>query len=75
MTNEPPQSPINPTVPNSRFISLQLHMEKSGKSAEIGVMPVDVKVHGRMGGSGIRWILVEIGAKSLPIVSLAFPHI
>jgi hypothetical protein len=50
-------------------------MEKSGKSAEIGVMPVDVKVHGRMGGSGIRWILVEIGAKSLPIVSLAFPHI
>jgi hypothetical protein len=56
MTNEPPQSPINPTVPNSRFISLQLHMEKSGKSAEIGVMPVDVKVYGRMGGSGNRWI-------------------
>jgi hypothetical protein len=31
-------------------------MIKSGKSAEIGVMPVDVKVHGRMGGSGNRWI-------------------
>jgi hypothetical protein len=50
-------------------------MAKCGKSAEIGVMPVDVKILGRMGGSGIRWILVEIGAKSLPIVSLAFPHI
>jgi hypothetical protein len=50
-------------------------MEKSGKSAEIGVMPVDVKIPGRMGGSGNRWISVEIGAKSLPIVSLAFPYI
>jgi hypothetical protein len=50
-------------------------MMKSGKSAEIGVMPVDVKVPGRMGGSGNRWILVETGVKSLPIVSRAFPHI
>jgi hypothetical protein len=50
-------------------------MAKSGKSAEIGVMSVDVKIPGRMGGSGNRWILVDLGAKSLPIVSRAFPHI
>jgi hypothetical protein len=50
-------------------------MAKSGKSAEIGVIPVGVKILGRMGGSGNRWIWVEIGVKSLPIVSLAFPHI
>ena len=35
---------MNTDVPQNPFISLQLHTRKYGKSAEIGVIPVGVKV-------------------------------
>jgi hypothetical protein len=53
---------MNTDVPKYLFISLQLHTRKYGKVAEIGAIPVGVKVTGerpKMAGSGNRWILVD----------------
>ena len=69
---------MNKDVHKYLFISLQLHTQKSGKVAEIGAIPVGVKVSGvrlKMSGSGNRWILVELGVKIYPNVSRLFPQI
>ena len=69
---------MNKDVPKYLFVSLQLHTRKYGKVAEIGAIPVGVKVldnDRKNDGSGNRWILVDFGVKNMPNVSPMFPQI
>ena len=52
---------MNTTAPKYLFISLQLHIFKSGKVAEIGAIPVGVKVSDGSLKNERKWKSVDIG--------------
>ena len=67
---------MNKDVPKYLFISLQLHIFKSGKVTKIGAIPVGVKVFGDRLKNERKWKSVDIGgfrcekyAKCFPAVS------
>ena len=52
---------MNKDVPKYLFISLQLHIFKSGKVTKIGAIPVGVKVFGDRLKNERKWKSVDIG--------------
>ena len=67
---------MNKDVPKYLFISLQLHIFKSGEVAETGAIPVGVKVSDGRLKNERKWKSVDVGgfrcekyAKCFPAVS------
>jgi hypothetical protein len=65
---------MNTTVPKYLFISLQLHIFKSGKVAEIGAIPVGVKVLGDRLKNERKWKSVDIGGNRCEKICQMFPR-
>ena len=66
---------MNTTVPKYLFISLQLHIFKSGKVAEIGAIPVGVKVSGDRLKNERKWKSVDIGGNRCEKYAKRFPDV
>ena len=64
---------MNKDVPKYLFISLQLHTHKSGKVAEIGAIPVGVKVSGGRLKNERKWKSVDIGGFRCEKLAKCFP--
>lgn len=66
---------MNTTVPKYLFISLQLHTRKYGKVAEIGAIPVSVKVSDDRLKNERKWKSVDIGGNRCENISKCFPAV
>jgi hypothetical protein len=66
---------MNTTAPNILFISLQLHPRKSGKVAEIGAIPVGVKVSDDRLKNEMKWKSVDIGGNGCEKLAKCFPSV
>lgn len=66
---------MNKDVPKYLFISLQLHTLKSGKVAEIGAIPVGVKVLGNDWEKMRKWKSVDIGGNRCEKYAKCFPAV
>ena len=66
---------MNKDVPKYLFISLQLHIFKSGKVAEIGAIPVGVKVSGDRLKNERKWKSVDIGGNRCEKYTKCFPDV
>ena len=66
---------MNTDVPQNPFISLQLHTRKYGKVAEIGAIPVGVKVSGDRLKNERKWKLVDIGGFRCEKLAKRFPDV
>ena len=66
---------MNTTVPKYLFISLQLHTRKYGKVAEIGAIPVSVKVSDDRLKNERKWKSVDIGGNRCEKYAKCFPAV
>ena len=66
---------MNKEVPKYLFISLQLHIFKSGKVAEIGAIPVGVKVFDDRLKNERKWKSVDIGGFGCEKYAKCFPAV
>ena len=66
---------MNTTVPKYLFISLQLHPRKSGEVAEIGAIPVGVKVSDDRLKNEMKWKSVDIGGNRCEKYAKCFPSV
>ena len=66
---------MNTTVPKYLFISLQLHIFKSGKVAKIGAKPVSVGVSSDKREMTRKWKSVDIGGFRCEKIAKCFPAV
>lgn len=66
---------MNTTVPKYLFISLQLHIFKSGKVVETGAIQVGVKVSGNDWKKMRKWKSVDIGGFRCEKLAKCFPSV
>ena len=66
---------MNKDVPKYLFISLQLHIFKSGKVAEIGAKPVSVGVSSDKREMTRKWKSVDIGGNRCEKYAKRFPDV
>lgn len=66
---------MNKDVPKYLFISLQLHTRKYGKVAEIGAIPVGVKVLDNDRKNERKWKSVDIGGNRCEKYAKCFPAV
>ena len=66
---------MNKEVPKYLFISLQLHTRKYGKVAEIGAIPVSVKVSDDRLKNERKWKSVDIGGNRCEKYAKCFPSV
>lgn len=66
---------MNKDVPKYLFVSLQLHIFKSGKVAEIGAIPVGVKISGNRLKNERKWKSVDIGGNRCEKYAKCFPAV
>ena len=66
---------MNTTFPKYLFISLQLHIFKSGKVAETGAIPVGVKVSDGSLKNERKWKSVDIGGNRCEKYAKCFPGV
>ena len=66
---------MNKDVPKYLFIFLQLHTRKSGKVAEIGAIPVGVKVSDGSLKNERKWKSVDIGGNRYEKYAKCFPSV
>ena len=66
---------MNKDVPKYLFISLQLHTRKYGKVAEIGAIPVGVKVTDGSLKNERKWKSVDIGGFRCEKYAKCFPSV
>ena len=66
---------MNKDVPKYLFVSLQLHTRKYGKVAEIGAIPVGVKVLDNDRKNERKWKSVDIGGFRCEKYAKCFPDV
>lgn len=66
---------MNTGSPKNLFIPLQLHTRKSGKVAEIGAIPVGVKVSSDKREMTRKWKSVDIGGFRCENIAKRFPDV
>ena len=66
---------MNTGSPKNLFISLQLHIFKSGKVAKIGAIPVGVKVSDGSLKNERKWKSVDIGGNRCEKYAKCFPAV
>ena len=66
---------MNTGSPKNLFISLQLHIFKSGEVAKIGAIPLGVKVSDDRPKNEMKWKSVDIGGFRCEKYAKCFPSV